>query len=200
MVCLLGSFSDSHQFCVKLPTKNTVVVFSCKFEFICAEMNRGGTIRMFLSLRNQVEITRLIDRKVRGSWRSGLTRQTQATKASLGNEWLCEFWSTMWAPVRTRPSLTFFFCARSRQRRSGDVHGSNAPLSIPKLVPIAQIRRFPCAAVCRSFRETHFYYDRIRLFSFSFARTRSATRRRSMRANRVETRHPSSRLFGHILS
>jgi hypothetical protein len=39
-------------------------------------------------------------------------------------------------------------------------------------------------------------------FSFSFARnlTRSAARRRWMRANRVETRHLSSRLFGHIIS
>ena len=65
----------------------------------------------------------------------------------------------------------------------------------PKLVPIAQIRRFPCAAVCRSFRETHFYYDRIRLFFFFVrAYARSAAWRRWMRANRVETRHLSSRV------
>ena len=46
-----------------------------------------------------------------------------------------------------RRAVFAFFCMRSPRRRGGDARGSDAPLFISKLAPVAEIRRFPCAAV-----------------------------------------------------
>ena len=46
-----------------------------------------------------------------------------------------------------RRAVFAFFCMRSPRRHGGDARGSDAPLFISKLAPVAEIRRFPCAAV-----------------------------------------------------
>jgi len=57
--------------------------------------------------------------------------------------------------------------------------------------------------VCRSFRETHFYYDRIRLFFFfvrAYAYALGGAAEMDARESSRNTTSVVARLFGHILS
>ena len=62
-----------------------------------------------------------------------------------------------------RRAVFAFFCMRSPRRRGGDARGSDAPLFISKLAPVAEIRRFPCAAVWVRFLPAKTFWRKSRI-------------------------------------